>query len=149
MSIDANKAFGMKASNRNYTLEFRKDSNGTTEVTITDSEQMTVLNRLKAAWEIITGSKTPAELAFPIRLRNSDFYHMSYIYRPNKETKTADSPKVEKFVKKAEPTIEKVKKEEAAPAVEKAAAPKARKARKPRKKASENTTVDSTEKTAL
>jgi hypothetical protein len=85
MSIDPNKAFGMKATNRSYTLEFKRDAvRGTTEVSAVDMEtpKMGFGERLSAAWAILTGKKTIGDQVFPLHLRNSDFYHMSYIYRP-------------------------------------------------------------------
>lgn len=88
MSIDPNKAFGMKATNKSYTLEFKRDVvTGTTEVTAIDHEtpKMSVSQRLAAAWQILTGKATLGEFVFPMRLRNSDFYHMSYVYRPEKK----------------------------------------------------------------
>ena len=86
MSIDPNKAFGMKAVNKAYTLEFRAEG-GMTELSVTDMEtaKMSVSQRLGTAWAILTGKKTVGELASPIRLRNADFYHLSFIYRPDKE----------------------------------------------------------------
>lgn len=85
MSIDPNKAFGMKATNRSYTLEFKRDAvRGTTEVSAVDMEtpKMSFGQRFGAAWKIITGKNTIGDQVFPLYLRNSDFYHMSYIYRP-------------------------------------------------------------------
>jgi hypothetical protein len=96
MSIDPNKAFGMKATNRSYTLEFKRDAvRGTTEVSAVDMEtpKMSFGQRLGAAWAILTGKKTIGDQVFPLSLRNSDFYHMSYIYRP-KETVAEKSVEV-------------------------------------------------------
>jgi len=90
MSIDPNKSFGMKATNRSYTLEFKRDAvRGTTEVTAVDMEspKMGFGERLRTAWSILTGKKTVGEQVFPIHLRNSDFYHLSYIYRPKEAVK--------------------------------------------------------------
>lgn len=87
MSIDPNKSFAMKATNRLYTLEFKKDvANGTTEVTAVDNETPTLSfgERFSIAWAILTGKKKVGECVFPFRLRNSDLYNMSYIHRPEK-----------------------------------------------------------------
>jgi len=120
MSIDPNKAFGMKATNRLYTIEFKRDAvNGTTEVTAVDNETRTLsfVQRLKAAWAVLTSKLSFGELVFPFRLRNTDLYHMSYIYRPEKagkseETKTAEAPVAKsaakpKAPKAAKPKVEK------------------------------------------
>jgi hypothetical protein len=121
MSIDPNKAFGMKATNRLYTIEFKRDAvNGTTEVTAVDSETRTLsfAQRLKAAWAVLIGKLSFGELVFPFRLRNTDLYHMSYIYRPEKVAKSEDT--------KDAPTPAK------APVAKSAAKPKAQKAAKPK-----------------
>lgn len=86
MSIDPNKSFAMKATNRLYTLEFKKDTSGSTEITAVDSETpaLSFGKRLAIAWAILTGQKSLGECVFPIRLRNTDLYNMSYIHRPDK-----------------------------------------------------------------
>jgi len=139
MSIDPNKAFGMKATNRLYTIEFKRDAvNGTTEVTAVDNETRTLsfVQRLKAAWAVLTSKVSFGELVFPLRLRNTDLYHMSYIYRPEKAAKpespvTSEAP-VAKTPKAAKPKVEKPVATEAAPkAPRKPRAPKAPKTDKP------------------
>jgi len=125
MSIDPNKAFGMKACNKAYTLEFKRDGiNGTTEISATDAEtsRMSFGQRFNAAWRILTGKTSIGEMVFPIRLRNSDFYHMSYIYRPEKKAENVVETKVTK-------TPAEGKK----PATEKAAKAPSATAKKPRK----------------
>jgi len=90
MSIDPNKSFGMKATNKTYTLEFRKDAgSGMTTLTAVDGQttKMSFGQRFAAAWAILTGKKTLGDLVFPLQLRNADFYHMSYIHRPNDSSK--------------------------------------------------------------
>lgn len=88
MSINPNKSFGMKATNKSYTLEFRRNES-TTEVTATDLEtkKMDFGQRVATAWSILTGTKSIGEYVFPMRLRNTDFYHLSFIYRPEKVDK--------------------------------------------------------------
>jgi cell division septation protein DedD len=133
MSIDPNKAFGMKATNRLYTIEFRRDTvNGTTEVTAVDNETRTLsfVQRLKAAWAVLTGKSSFGELVFPLRLRNTDLYHMSYIYRPEKvaksETSVTSETPTAKAPKAAKPKVEKTVTTEAKPkAPRKPKAPKA------------------------
>lgn len=143
MSIDPNKAFGMKATNKSYTLEFRREDNGTTELTATDMEslKMSFAERFSAAWAILTGKKRIGELVFPIRLRNTDFYHLSFIYRPEK--KVADKPVTEAPAKAAKPAAKPAKtaKPKAEKSVEttKATAEKpVKKVRAPRKPKTEN-----------
>lgn len=114
MSIDPNKAFGMKATNRLYTIEFKRDAvNGTTEVTAVDNETKTLSFglRLKAAWAILTGKLSFGQLVFPFRLRNTDLYHMSYIYRPEKVAKDAPTPAAKTVAKPKPPKAVKLKAE--------------------------------------
>ncbi len=126
MSIDPNKAFGMKATNKSYTLSFEKDIRvGLTNLNATDLEspKMSFRERLSIAWAILRGANV-GDFVFPLYLRNSDLYHMSYVHRPEKE-------KVEKAVTPSEPKEEKVATmKPAAPKKPKSAAPK--KPRKPR-----------------
>jgi hypothetical protein len=142
MSIDPNKAFGMKATNKSYTLEFRREDNGVTTLKATDLEtaKMTFGQRLSAAWSILTGKKTFGDFVFPIKLRNIDFYHMSYIYRPEKVVEKsasapAPAPKSETAAKPkaAKPKTEKAVTTEGAPK----ATSKPRKPRAPRQDKSE------------
>jgi hypothetical protein len=101
MSIDPNKAFGMKATNSAYTLEFSRDSStGITRVTAVDMEspKMTFSQRLKVAIAILFGKANIGDLVFPLSLRNSDFYHMSYIYRPEKKVEVKAVPPTESEV---------------------------------------------------
>jgi hypothetical protein len=128
MSIDPNKTFGMKATNKSYTLSFDKDmKTSLTKVSAVDmeSQNMTFGQRFKMAWAILTGGNL-ADQVFPIYLRNSDFYHLSYVYRPEKlvdETAKMSAAKPAKTPKAAKPKADK-------PAGE--TAKKANKPRKPR-----------------
>lgn len=100
MSIDPNKAFGMKAANKTYTLEFKKESNGYTQLEVVDGEskKFSLADRINIAWKLVTGRLKITDLVFPISLRNSDFYHMSYIYRPvsEKNEETVQAPKAKR-----------------------------------------------------
>ena len=139
MSIDPNKAFGMKATNKSYTLEFRREDNGTTELSATDMEtlKMSFGQRLAAAWAILTGKTRIGELVFPIRLRNTDFYHLSFIYRPEK--KAADKPVTEAPKTVAKPAKAAKPKAEKSVETAKATAEKpVKKVRAPRKPKTEN-----------
>jgi len=113
MSIDPNKAFAMKATNRLYTLEFKKDAtNGTTEVTAVDNETPTLSfgERFSIAWAILTGKKRVGEFVFPFRLRNSDLYNMSYIFRAEKVVEKIVEKIVEVPAKSATAVTAKVQK---------------------------------------
>lgn len=146
MSIDPNKAFGMKATNKSYTLEFRREDNGTTELTATDLEtvKMSFAERFSAAWAILTGKKRIGELVFPIRLRNTDFYHLSFIYRPEKKaaekpvTEAPAKPKAEKPKAPAKPKATKPKAEKAIESTKATAEKPVKKVRAPRKPKTEN-----------
>jgi len=132
MSIDPNKAFGMKATNRLYTIEFKRDAvNGTTEVTAVDNETRTLsfTQRFKAAWAILTGKVSFGELVFPLRLRNTDLYHMSYLHRPDKVAKT--EPVTSEATASKANAQPKVKTEAQSKAPRKPRAPKAPKTDKP------------------
>lgn len=100
MKLDASRAFAMKAYNRSYTLQFSMDNgNGMTTITAVDMETpaMSFFQRLKLATDIIFGKTNIGDLVFPLRVRNNDFYHMSYLYRPEKkvEVKAQPQPAVE------------------------------------------------------
>jgi hypothetical protein len=123
MSIDPNKAFGMKATNKSYTLSFEKDIRvGLTNLNATDLEspKMSFRERLSIAWAILRGANV-GDFVFPLYLRNSDLYHMSYVHRPEKEKAVAPSEPKEEKVATMKP---------AAPKKPKSTAPK--KPRKPR-----------------
>ena len=89
------KSFMMKAIGRSYTLVFSMDA-ATNQTTVDaidmESPRLTFMERLKIAASIISGSKNLSELVFPFRLRNSDFYNCSFIYRPEKKVEVKAQP---------------------------------------------------------
>jgi hypothetical protein len=90
--IDPKKAFGMKATNSSYTLEFKKND-ATTTITAIDlqTRKLSFWQRLSAAWSILWGSKDFGEYVFPLQMRTADFYYMSYIFRPEAEKKASSN----------------------------------------------------------